>query len=358
MKELYVIGGQQRASRPVFADDENWYEYEKGILMHVNVATGEVQTCLEYVSPADARAPGDPVLFKAGTIENGRLYACTQTEVLVYDLPDFALAGYISLPLFNDVHHVRPTPDGNLLVANSGLEMVVAMTIDGEVLRLWNVLGEEPWARFSPEVDYRLGINLKPHRAHPNFVFYFDGEPWVTRFECRDAICLTRRHRHIDIGVERVHDGVLYNDSLYFTTVDGRLVVADGYSQQVREIINLNQMHGEHLLAGWCRGLLIDGDMAYVGFSRIRPTKFREALSWVRQGFAQSMPTHIACYDLSRRQLVAEINLETFGLNAVFSLFDARLAQCDAQTRSRGSVIRYGDGSPESGNSLSFLNRM
>lgn len=320
MEQLYVIGGQQRGSRPLFTDDEKWYEYQKGILLSVDLISGRVESCLEYVSPPGVCAPGDPVLFKAGTVENGRLYACTQTEVIVYDLPHLSPVAYVSLPCFNDVHHVRPTPEGNLLVANSGLEMVLEVTSAGEVLRLWNVLNEEPWATFSPEIDYRQGINLKPHRAHPNYLFYLDDEPWATRFECRDAVCLTRPERRIDIGIERVHDGVLYKGDLYFTTVDGHLVVADRCSLQVEAIIDLNDIHGNNQVAGWCRGLLVDGDQVWVGYSRIRPTRFREALSWVRQGFTKSQPTHIACYDLSRHCLVTEIDLEAHGLSAVFSI--------------------------------------
>src|SRR5689334_11919993 len=47
--------------------------------------------------------------------------------------------GYLSLPFFNDLHHVRPTPAGDLLVANAGLEMVIHMTQSGEICNVWNV---------------------------------------------------------------------------------------------------------------------------------------------------------------------------------------------------------------------------
>ena len=60
-----------------------------------------------------------------------------------------------------------------------------------------------------------------------------------------------------------------------------------------------------------------------MGFSRIRPTKFREAVSWVRQGLHRLMPTHIACYDLKQRKKLYEMDLEPFGLNAVFSILSA-----------------------------------
>ena len=260
------------------------------------------------------------MLFKAGTRQDDLLYVCTQTEVLVYALPGFERTGYVSLPRFNDVHHVRPTPQGSLLVANSGLEMVVEIDLDGRVLREWNVLGEPPWERFSQSVDYRQGINLKPHRAHPNYVFYVGEEIWATRFEQKDVVCLTRPDRRLPIGLERVHDGVAHDGRNYFTTVNGRIVIADLSSLCIEEVVDLNSMHPDGALLGWCRGLLIEQDKIWVGFSRIRPTKFRQAVSWVRQGFSRSLPTHIACYDLVKRRCVAEVELESHQLNAVFSI--------------------------------------
>jgi hypothetical protein len=317
---LYVVGGQQRSPRPVMANDEHWYEYQKGIILRVDPENGCVEPCVEYTSPAGACAPGDPVLFKAGTLEADRLYVCTQTEILIYALPHFEQVGYFSLPCFNDVHHVRPTRDGHLLVANSGLEMVMELAADGQVVREWNVLGEAPWEKFSRQVDYRQGINLKPHRAHPNSVFYVGEEIWATRFEQKDAVCLTDPQRRLPIGLERVHDGVVHAGRVYFTTVNGFLVIADPASLCVVEAIDLNAMHPSGTLLGWCRGLAFENEQVWVGFSRIRPTKFRQALSWVRQGFAQALPTHIACYDLSEQRCLMEIDLEAHQLNAVFSI--------------------------------------
>lgn len=329
MKSLYVIGGQQRSSRPLFADDQHWYEYQKGLVLHVDPATGEASHCVEYVSPLDSRAEGDPVLFKCGTLRGDRLYACTQTEVLTFALPSFERVGYISLPCFNDVHHVLPTPDGNLLVASSGLELVLELTPAGEVVREWSVLGEDTWARFDRATDYRKGVSTKPHRAHPNYVFYVGDEIWATRFQQKDAICLTDPARRIEIGGEHIHDGVLHDGLLYFTRVDGKIVIANPATLRVEEQIDLAELSEESTQLGWCRGLLFDQGRLWVGFTRIRPTKFREAVSWVRLGFQRVLPSHIACYDLGARQLLAEIDLEQHGLNAVFSIFPGELSAAE-----------------------------
>ena len=322
-RPLYVLGGQQAAPRSILDQDEAWYDYQRGLVLRVDPGNGRATTRVGYVSPPGTRAPGQPVLFKSGTVQGDRLYVCTQTEVLVYALPAFTQIAHISLPCFNDVHHACPTPAGNLLVAISGLDMVVEIDLHGAVLREWDVLAGQPWTRFSKELDYRQVLSTKPHQSHPNYVFYVDDEIWVTRFEQRDALCLNRPGRRINIGIERVHDGFWHDGRLYFTTVNGCVVIANPTTLEVEDVIDLSDLHDAGTLLGWCRGILVQGTQAWVGFSRIRPTKFREAVSWVRQGFKTSRATHIGLYDLAARRCLAEIDLESYGLNAAFSILPA-----------------------------------
>jgi hypothetical protein len=138
----------------------------------------------------------------------------------------------------------------------------------------------------------------------------------------------------------------LHNERLYFTTVNGYLVVANPNNCQVEETIDLNALHEEDTLLGWCRGVLLDGHRAWIGFSRIRPTRFRETLSWVRQGFRRSLPTRIACYDLAAKRLLTEINLEEHGLNAVFSIFPTLLSPTPT-TPKQGKVFAILGGNGE-----------
>lgn len=328
---LYLTGGQQRAPRPLIADPTQWYEYQQGLILEVDTQTKEVTTRLSYVSPPDACAAQDPeILFKSAFVQDNTFYACTQTEVLLFSLPHFAQTGYISLPCFNDVHHVRPTSCGTLLVANSGLDMVLEISLDGQVLRLWNTLGEDPWARFSLTTDYRKGVSTKPHQSHPNYVFTIGDDVWATRFQQKDAVCLTKPERTIVLGMERVHDGVLHDNHLYFTAVNGQVIVVDPSRLVIEDIVDLNAMHDPGTLLGWCRGLLIEKSRLWVGFSRIRATKFRENVGWVAHGFKRVAPTHIACYDLALRRCIAEIEVEQFGLSAVFSILPVVDSALDA----------------------------
>ncbi|HYI21506.1 MAG TPA: hypothetical protein VEX62_02620 [Candidatus Limnocylindrales bacterium] len=321
---LYVAGGQQRTLRGLTADMDSWYEYQKAIILELDTATAHASVKVEYVSPPAACPPESPaILFKSGTLVGDTLYVCTQTEVMLYRVPSFERIGYVSLPLFNDVHHVRPTPDGTLLVANTGLDMVVEMTREGSIVRLWNVLGEDPWVRFSRDTDYRRVATTKPHLAHPNHVFYIGDEPWATRFQQKDAVSLLDPSRRIEIGLERVHDGIVAGDRVYFTTVDGKVAIADTGTLQLIEVIDLTESHPPDMLLGWARGLLIDGDKMWVGFSRIRPTKIRENVGWVLRGLKRDFGTHVGCYDLNTRKSLGQFNVEPYGLSAIFGIYTA-----------------------------------
>src|SRR6516162_9918574 len=212
MRGFYVVGGEQNTNEYLMAKTG----CRAARIGFLSADRSTFRTCERYVTPREAQTEDDPaIMFKAATIENDRMYACTETEVMIYQLPDFRRLAYWSLPCFNDVHHVRPDGHGNLLVVSTGLELVVQLGPQGEVLREWNVLGEEPWQRYSRDVDYRK-VRTKPHRSHPNYVFFLGEETWVTRFYQQDAICLSDRSKRIAIGHEKPHDGWVQGNKLYF----------------------------------------------------------------------------------------------------------------------------------------------
>jgi hypothetical protein len=322
LNQLYVVGGQQRTLRPLSAGNRDWNGYQQGVILRINPTNGTWEKVLSYVSPSDVCASEDPAItFQAGSLKGNLLYVCTQTEVMIYSLPEFKQLSYFSLPIFNDLHHVCPTPTDSLLVANAGLEMVMEVTDRGDVLRSWNVLGETPFD-ISNQIDYRK-VSTKPHHSHPNYVFYIDSQPWATRFHQGDAVCLTQPEKRIQISTERIHDGVVHNGRIYFTSVNGCVYIVNASTLTLEKVIDLNQMHSEENLLGWCRSLMIDEDKLWVGFSRIRPTKWRENVSWLVRGFKNALPTHIACYDLSKNKCIADIDLEKMGVNVIYSIFPA-----------------------------------
>lgn len=324
MTDIYVVGGRQQKGWCRRGEEARYSSGTIGLLRPFKAC---FEPILEYVSPPEVCPEEDPsIVFKAATLEGDRLYACTTTEVIIYQIPEFCEIGYISLPHFNDVHHVRPCPDGNLLVASTGLDMVVKISPTGETLHEWNVLGEDTWRRFSRAVDYRRVSSTKPHRSHPNYLFYIGEDIWVTRFYQRDAICLNAPGKRIDIAIEAPHDGIVYEDRVYFTTVDGHIVIANTNNLRVERVLDLNEWNETKKVLGWCRGLaVLDRDHIIVGFTRLRDTKWYDNVRWVQYkvGLRDNLgglPTRIGLYDIRRGRLCWEYDLEPHGYNTVFSI--------------------------------------
>jgi hypothetical protein len=322
MNRLYISGGRQR--RTVFRKLEEWQSSQQALLIELDPSTNKSCARIEYVSPPEVCADELPaILFKSASLQGNKLYTCTSTEVLVYELPGFRLLHYISLPCFNDLHHVCPTQRGNLLVAVTGLDMVVEISTEGKMACEWSVLGGDPWQRFSRDIDYRKVASTKPHQSHPNHVFELGGEVWVTRLEQRDAICLTSPGRRIDIAVQRPHDGFVFGDKIYFTTVDGHVVVASRKTLHVEQTIDLNRISNQNgQVLGWCRGVLpLNERRLWVGFTRVRPTKFVENVAWIKHGGTHlHKPSHLALYNLEQGRCEQEIDLEPHGIGVVFSV--------------------------------------
>lgn len=320
---VYVTGGRQRTRRNL----DEWHAYECALVVRVDLDSGACTTVAEYQSPPDACPDVLPShVFKCGSVCGDVLTVCTQTEVLSYRLPDFDVVRYVSDPLFNDLHHVLSFDDGRLLVANTGRDTVIEITPENELGRIWSVVdgrtaeGSRPAGR-----DFRKVPTTKPHRAHPNHLFILDGDVWVTRFVQRDAVCLTRR-AVIKIPGAAPHDGLVEGDSIYFTTVDGCLIEVDRRRLAARRVLELDEGAAHRDTLGWCRGLVVCPDSAWVGLSRIRPTGLRRNLEWIDRSFGhrRSLPTRLASYDIETGRALDEIELEGCGLNAVFSILPER----------------------------------
>jgi hypothetical protein len=132
------------------------------------------------------------------------------------------------------------------------------------------------------------------------------------------------------IGVGGPHDGVSYNGRIYFTTVNGCVVIANPKNGRIESVVDLNGITHERGPLGWCRGIyVLDENRVIVGFSRLRSTKFQDNLAWVKRWAKKGLgleetfatkPTRIALYDLRLGKLCWEKGLEEVGLNAIFSI--------------------------------------
>lgn len=316
-RPILVLGGRQ--VEPLGIRSSMHRGYKEAVLARVDAAKGTVEVLLEYVSPPGSYDPDEPgIAFHASTIAGSCLLACTATEVLAYQLPDLTLQRHLSLPSFNDVHHVALAPSGHLLIVSSGLDMVIETDWSGQVHTQWNVRYGRDWPA---DRDYRT-VSTKPHRSHPNYVFLLDEEPWVTRFHQRDAMSLSDQSSTITLSDDAgPHDGVKSDGRLYFTTVDGKVVVVDAALRQIARVVDLRPLSAG--ANGWCRGIHVEGNIAWVGFSKLRRTRFRENLSWLKHGSQLRYPTHVACYDLAREERLYECRLDRVGIDVIFDILPA-----------------------------------
>jgi len=322
---IYVIGGRQK--KAFTTPQEEYNRFGTAIIAKYDTnLEGTVKTT--YKSPDELCASEDhcSILFKSGSIHGNSLITCTQTEILIYSLNDFSIEKHISLPYFNDVHHVVKTNDDTLLVVVTGLDLIVEIDMEGNTINEWDALNNPLWSRFSREIDYRKILTTKPHDSHPNFVFKYNDDIWVSRFEQRDAQCLTDRTKTIDIGIEKPHDGHVFGNRAFFTTVDGHVVIANLDTLKVEKIVNLHKCAGGDKATGWARGLkIIDEQHILVAFSTLRVTKFRENLRWIKKkaGVIENhivSPTHFALYDIVNERMLWRKFTDDTGVDVIFSI--------------------------------------
>ena len=328
---LIVVGGAQRVdarSRPP------WDIHDRGLVLECDTKTGEWTNVVDLAGPATPASPSAPfgLRFGSASIDGALLYTCTQIEVLVYDIATWKLVESISHPWLNAAHCVRPRASGTVLVVSTGIDAVLELSRSGELVSCWGVSGD-PWASRSSTVDYRTVPTTKPHRSHPNSVFEIGDDIWVTRFEERDAVCVTRPGRFF-LGGEGPHDGIPCDRRVFFTAVDGQIRVIDQTTGRLDEIIDLSNLYQGPLSVGWCRGLAVfdNGARVIVGFSRLRDTRLRANTRWVAHRLrlhphAALRSTRIACFNLSTREIEWEVDLEPMNMAMIYSVhlhYDAR----------------------------------
>lgn len=283
--------------------------YNRATLVSLDLDTGLFEERLSKTEGGKHYPSTHPNLqFTAGCLDGEVLWLPTDTEILQYRLPGFELLKCISHPCFHNIHSVHVVGE-QLAVTSTGLDNVVIVDKHtGNIERIINTEGKDPWHRFDAETDYRLQHSTRPHDSHPNYVFELDGKLWVTRCTQEDAVCLEDVTRRIDITYSAdiaVHDGLWWGETLVFTRVDGLLVLWDASGQGVIE----NHDPFENIRnrpLGWCRGLYIEGDLFYIGYSRLRKTKLTSKLKYLTSGnfrYGSGSSSLVVAYNMASKKV-------------------------------------------------------
>lgn len=282
---------------------------DTGVLGLVDWDAGTVTPLFEYTTPLEHRHENLRVAFKCGHINGGKLLLPTSTEVLTISVQNWQLENVLSLPEFNDLHHVIAL-DNELVVCNTGLDNILWIGSEGKVRHAETLLQSDISARYIDVEDFRQVLSTKPHHVHPNYLFLGpEGELFVTCFFQRRAINVANPDDYFPVDVGNPHDGVVWEDRVYFTTTNGHLVVFDANTRHKICDFDLPKVWQENKLLGWCRGLLVAEGRAFIAFSKVRETKAKEFVRWIYQGFESSGTSRIIEIDLITGHPIRELPL-------------------------------------------------
>ena len=322
MKFLVSLGIPDRH----FKDRSEGFRYSGAVLQLIDWDKKIVTKQTDYVSPKPNLGEGLSMMFKGAQLLDRYLYVVTNTELLQYDIDEFCLLSVLTHTSFNDLHAVLVNRTGTY-ICNTGLEIVQRFDAAQEPVDEWNLAGAPTWHRFDPGVDYRTVATTKPHDAHINHLFELGDELWVNLGSRRRAQSLANADHVIDMDSyfgedEKVlcHDGLVRDDVVYFTSVNGSILVADSASHKVRERIDFSSCENGDRKIGWTRGIEIVGGKAYVGVTKMRHSKFREYTRWMLTGQQRSMPSSILEVDLTTRKVTDVYEMEGFQGCAIYSI--------------------------------------
>jgi len=282
---------------------------DTGVLARVDWDAGIITPIFEYRTPVENRHPDLRVTFKAGHITSDELLLPTSTEILVFSRGDWQLKEVVSLPQFNDLHHVIVS-DSEWIVCNTGLDSLVWLDANGNFIRQEVLLDSDVPTRYGLDMDFRQLFSTKPHNVHPNYLFHGPaGELFVTCFFQKRAVNVADSADYYPIDVGNPHDGLLHDGKVYFTTTNGHVVICDAFSRKQIEILDIPAILGEERAIGWCRGLHIKQNRLFIGFSKIRETKSKEFIRWIRNGLKWNNPSQIVEIDLVTKKKVKSVLL-------------------------------------------------
>ena len=332
---LLITGG---VLRPNGYDLGEGKYYGCAKLLHVNTSTTQIKELLSVSEGTDNFPEVYPNLeFTVGDIEADKLWLAMDTEIRLYQYPQLSLLKTFSHPCFHNIHSVAVHED-ELYVTSTGIDLVVVLDkVNGNIKRLFNVEGKPIWHRYSETTDYRKVHSTRPHDSHPNYVFWLDNQPWVTRCTQEDAVMLSDISKRIDISgpdkVISVHDGIVNGDYVFFTSVDSCIVIADIKTHKVIETVNVANLRGYGGLRGWCRGLYVSGDIFYVGFSRLRKTRRIDKIEWVSRLINKGKTIEdcsVLGINMVTREIVADYIIPTGMLDAIYAILPEPIPQTDS----------------------------
>ena len=227
-----------------------------------------------------------------GLEENGDyLYAGSWNSVYEIRKSDFGLDRIITNSLMNDMHGIW-VGDDQIITLLTGKDEVVISDMDGKVIDHFTVANDLTVYKNEEVEGLDWRFLSKQFRGatgtwHFNYVQRFDDEIWLTARNLGAFIVVDFKTKKARIRAMNqktpvlLHDGLLYKEEYYFTSIDGKVLIASEADKArfnpreefadvalftrdlVCELIRLDETEfGRE--PNWCRGIACSDDVIYV----------------------------------------------------------------------------------------------
>ena len=262
-----------------------------------------------------------------GLAQNGNnLYAGSWNGVYEISKSDFSLNRIITNQMMNDLHGIW-VDEKYIITVLTGKDTILISDLDGKIVNHFTIkndltvskdidLENVDWRFLSKQFRGATGI------WHINYVQRFENEIWLTARNLGAIIVVNIKTLKAHIRtinqktVVMLHDGLYYNNEYYFTSIDGKIIIAseaknakfnpreefeslDNFSRDmICELIRLEETeYGRK--PNWCRGIACNKDEIYVtvdglygsdlsfgllGFKRTGTKIFETRLNWHQIG--------------------------------------------------------------------------
>lgn len=215
------------------------------------------------------------------------IYAGGWNGVYEINKSDFSLKKIITNNLMNDIHGIHVDKEFIITVL-TGKDTLVFTDFDGKIIDHFTISNDLNVAKDPTieKIDWRfLSKQFRGSHGiwHINHVKKYGNELWLTCRNINAFIIVNLKNRKAFIKTidtktpSMLHDGGKYNEKYYFTSIDGKIIIAEesGNNSKLRENFKQIKKFNRDLTANkvirfrnselnrepsWCRGMFVKGN--------------------------------------------------------------------------------------------------
>jgi hypothetical protein len=221
---------------------------------------------------------------------DNKFYAGAYNGIYEIDKSDLSLKRFISHRLMMDLHGVHADEKGLIHILTSK-DTVVLTDYNGEITDYFEIDRELNVFKDDSILDTDWRFISKLYRGscgnfHFNNVQRIGNKIWLTSRSMNCFIVVDMESKKASLKVMNLstpsllHDGVIVDDKFYFTSIDGKILIAEdseGTEETCQEKTDYMHLYNRDLVArlirldetelgrepNWCRGIAVKGDKIY-----------------------------------------------------------------------------------------------